>query len=902
MNHYQTIFFILFLLVNIAGVSAATTLIPPGGEVFLGEEGLDLSVALPFPFDAIAFFPPGSSPGYDIPLDIRTVERRGFAVIPSLYLDRTGPWYQWDSRRGAAGSVAVIVREPRVTVRIVQVTTMEDISSGTIPRGTALLMQLDTNIGSVAQRPGYNKNADGILDLLITTPGGGVLSGVETRSGWISLSGVTPEGSLQTVPPHQTGGWNTGARGAGGGYLYASGTYLVQPRLAFNRINENLQSLERTSYIRGASVTLGSDRAKITTSDDQVIRGNAFTVTISGTPSYPVYLWVDAGQKSGSSGDQPPMILFSQEGVYQDTPNGPYTIGSYRPSSYGGTSIRDLVPHEPYGGVKYYARVLPDRDGKRTIEFRTSEQTDDTRYTIRIESQSATGQTISEEASISVVKGYVGIETEKEVFAIGEEVKLSGYNTESCDTYLFITGPNLPSNGARLDRPRQAVRNGVSSSFTVASGDCETWNYRLYTGDLGIDAGTYTIYAVPSPVDRNNLGSVPYQTIPLTLRRPYVSLQTQVTDVARGDSLYLTGRSSGATRSGVAVWIFGKNYFRYDQTSIERDGSFEYKIPGAETNNMVTGQYSVIIQHPMSNGEFDIWPDGPRHLVLGNTPYPGAPIFRIGGSGSLQGPEAANALITALNSPFIDDTYTKYDIRVNSPKITTDVGSLTQVAGTPVVISGTTNLASGSRLLLEITDNRFAPTSKGDSQSSYGYSGTTEIWQGDIDRFFTFTVPTGRLAPGEYRLIIQAVTSDAVTTELLTITAEQIPAIDTTREVNQTGNITSPDDQHGSNVSPSLSPSENISQPEGFVTLPPVSVQPSPISTIPVVEKSEFEFGSSILILLAGVVMGAIIVGIGALIIFRKRGKEEQSDDSAGDDGLDIDHDSNGEVQDDKSH
>jgi hypothetical protein len=577
------------------------------------------------------------------------------------------------------------------------------------------------------------------------------------------------------------------------------------------------------------------------------------------------------------AGDQPPMILFAQEGVNQDAPGGPYFIGSYRPSSEGGRSIRELVPRQPYDGVKYYAMVTPDRDGKRTIELRTTDQTDDTRYTLKIESVTSSGQRVTDDIGITVVKGSVSLVTGKDVYSIGEEVKLSGYNTESCDTYLFITGPNLPSQGGRLDRPRQEVRAGDPSSFTVASGDCDTWEYRLHTGELGIDAGTYTIYAVPAPVDRYNLGSVPYQTIPLTLRRAYVSLQNQETDVARGDSLILTGYSSGGSGSEVAVWIFGRNFFRYDQAGVDRDGTFEYEIPAWQTDGMVAGQYTVIIQHPMGNGYFDLWPDRQRHLVLGRYPYPGAPVFRVGGPGALMGSEAANALITGLESTFIDDTYTRYDIRVNSPRISLDPSSLRQEEGYPVIIEGTTNLAAGKRLLVEISDNRFVPTKKTDRSDSYGFSGTTEISQGERDRFFQFMVPEGRLAVGEYRVIVQATESDAMTSGLLTV-ASPVPAEITTNQtpVNATGHSTQ---DIMVNTTMMITPAVPIPAstplapvPVETITTPPATETPVPEPPVPVYDERIFP-------LLTGIGVGLLIGGLIAVIISLIRRRDAGDDD-----------------------
>ncbi|HWQ64118.1 MAG TPA: MEMAR_RS02690 family S-layer glycoprotein [Methanospirillum sp.] len=871
----------LFLI--IPGLVAGTSVvIPPGGDVFLGEEGLDVRAAVPSPYDEIAFYPPGSSPGRDIPLDVRHLEKTSFSVSPNLYSDRTGSWYQWDSRMAVPGSIAFNVREPRVSVRILQRLTMEDISSGTVPRGSDLLFQMDTNLGSIAQRPGYNPASDGIFDLLISTPGGGTLTAVETKTGSsISLTRITPQDSLQVFPAIQTGGWDTGAVGSGN-YLYAAGMYTIQPKLAFNRADENLKSTSAGYNIRSASITLGSDRTTIGTRDDQVIRGHSFSVTISGTPGVPVYFWVDAGSRTGSPGDQPPMILFAQEGVSQDSPDGPYSIGSYQPTSAGGRSIRELVPREPYNGVKYYGMIVPDRNGKRTLELRTTDQTDDARYTLKVESQSGGSTVHTDEIPITVQKGSVSVATGKDVYAIGEEVRLSGHNSESCDTYLFITGPNLPSAGGRLDRPRQAVTTGNPSSFTTASGDCETWDYRLYTGELGLDAGTYTIYAVPAPVSRNNLGSVPYQTISLTLKRPYVSLMPQETEVAKGDSLTLTGMSSGVGSGTVAVWIFGRNYFRYDQASVERDGHFEYEIPAWQTSDMVAGQYVVIIQHPMTNGEFDIWPDGQRQLVLGRYPYSGAPIFRVGGPGALMGSDGANALISALNSAYIDDTYTRWDIRVMSPKINLNSTSLRQDADGPVKIWGTTNLGAGKRLLIEVSDNKFAPTRKDTRDDSYGFSGTAEIQEGVGERYFSLTVPKGKLAPGEYRVLVQGVESEATTSGLLTIT-QPTPAVtlqptirpDTPTQIeNGSSNRLNESVNETPTVRSSTQLIPTISQVPQVTPVTPVQTPLSVATQVP--EQSDDRMFS----LVTGMGAGLLIAGLVALLVYvlRRKGDDESED------------------------
>ena len=104
--HSRLLGFLLILVIFCIPILADPVVIPPGGEVYLGEEGLDISYAIPYPYTSIAYFPAGSSPGRDQPLEIMQVSQGRFSVIPDLFYDRTGAWYQWDQVRGMPGQVA----------------------------------------------------------------------------------------------------------------------------------------------------------------------------------------------------------------------------------------------------------------------------------------------------------------------------------------------------------------------------------------------------------------------------------------------------------------------------------------------------------------------------------------------------------------------------------------------------------------------------------------------------------------------------------------------------------------------------------------------------------------------------------------------------------------------------
>jgi hypothetical protein len=138
--------------------------------------------------------------------------------------------------------------------------------------------------------------------------------------------------------------------------------------------------------------------------------------------------------------------------------------------------------------------------------------------------------------------------------SMGDSVTLTGYSSGSPYVYLFLTGPNLPVNGVALnDITRRADQGG----FTRVSVDGDDrWTYTWHTGSIGgrLDEGTYTIWVVNGPNDRSRLAWADYQTLPITLGKPYVTVDTPVQpggmnlhSVPEGASLVINGEYRGKT-------------------------------------------------------------------------------------------------------------------------------------------------------------------------------------------------------------------------------------------------------------------------------------------------------------------------------------------------------------------
>jgi hypothetical protein len=138
--------------------------------------------------------------------------------------------------------------------------------------------------------------------------------------------------------------------------------------------------------------------------------------------------------------------------------------------------------------------------------------------------------------------------------SLGEEVAIAGYSTSGPYVYLFLTGPNLPVNGVALHDITTRADEGFFTRVSVDGDD--RWEYTWHTGSPGgrLDEGTYTVWVVSGPNDRSRLARADYRTIPVTLKKPVVSVDTPVQpggmdlhSVPDGASVTVNGEYRGRT-------------------------------------------------------------------------------------------------------------------------------------------------------------------------------------------------------------------------------------------------------------------------------------------------------------------------------------------------------------------
>jgi hypothetical protein len=154
---------------------------------------------------------------------------------------------------------------------------------------------------------------------------------------------------------------------------------------------------------------------------------------------------------------------------------------------------------------------------------------------------------------------------------IGDTLPLSGSAPGADTIYLYLTGPNLPPNGVKLDDISVPVITGVPSTFVqVPVSADDTWEYSWNTRTQGgvLDAGIYTVYAVTSPTGRLDLtGRDSYAIITVQLTPPTLT-------AGFGGSLTIISEPSGGR--------------------VRVDGVTEGATP-LELTNVTAGEYTVEI-------------------------------------------------------------------------------------------------------------------------------------------------------------------------------------------------------------------------------------------------------------------------------------------------------------------
>ncbi|MCM2465054.1 hypothetical protein [Methanoculleus oceani] len=116
-------------------------------------------------------------------------------------------------------------------------------------------------------------------------------------------------------------------------------------------------------------------------------------------------------------------------------------------------------------------------------------------------------------------------------------------------------------------------------------------------------------------------------------------------------------------------------------------------------------------------------------------------------------------------------------------------------ANETLTISGTTNLAPGNHLLVEVTPVGFEPTNKSAPGGTGGTSGTAVVEEGNATaNTWSFTVDTSGFEPGVYTVTVEWVEGDATASTTFTVVeaATATPTVTTPAATATTPPATAP--------------------------------------------------------------------------------------------------------------
>ena len=370
---------------------------------------------------------------------------RNFTVALTDFAGYAGYWYLVDpatntSVIGSDGKPRVVfmVRDPQLDIRVWDFDTASDVTGKSVRRGDSLGFRIDTNmygaLNDMYRSPVYGDTSlDGYIDIIVKNEStqlpdrqnsyGTIFieedslnlnhaSGPATRNNptytYTKLADRlnTPRNLLRqnvssaswmwgdSQNPTSPFPWATGVEDGGGQPVYDTVTYTVMAESRLNNMKENYKQggpdYTGKTVSQSWTVTLVNETVKIESDHKSVLRGDRFSVTITGKPQTAYYLWIyNTGTMTGAPDDQPPTILVSAP-VYQDPYDGPYIIGTRSIIGAGGKRITENVPRttENVSKNEYYAKVVTSSSGTAVVEIQTSPETKPGSYTIRTESNS----------------------------------------------------------------------------------------------------------------------------------------------------------------------------------------------------------------------------------------------------------------------------------------------------------------------------------------------------------------------------------------------------------------------------------------------------------------------------------------------------------------------------------
>lgn len=465
------------------------------------------------------------------------------------------------------------------------------------------------------------------------------------------------------------------------------------------------------SYLNGAPFhfTISSSTVSLTVEPTTVQSGKEFTITVSGKPNEMFYL----------------------------KPNDKYMV---KPGQEHFEYGENLITIGQNGSTRLALTAV-----SRGI------------FTLQLCSKD--GKTVEDDCEIEIVRATLTAEADKDSYYMGTDVTLRGTNESTIyPLYYYIEGANISFQQIPDD----------SLKPTMTGKEWETTIKGSYFSGLKLDTAAYTIYV--SSVGPDGQGKYDKQTVTgpnavvstatVRLIKPQITITSSTSIVIQDENLVVKGVAE--TASQVRYYIFGNNKHCSDTVDVGRNGNFVIDKTLLK-NEFDTGQYFMVIQHPMYDGDFNVaaGKSGGEDVVAlnttGNALNPDGTVATdsqiLFSLNERQSSNAAQALCNAIDSEDIDDIYTKCSFVLKADATTVDPIPSEVTRGMPFTVSGTAARVDGTSISVELLSTTFSPESKYSATSA---SFVTMITYPGADGKWAVTFDTSGLNIDTYNISVSA--------------------------------------------------------------------------------------------------------------------------------------------------
>ena len=233
-NAKGCVLLILGILFLINPVFAAISTIRPGETVFLGEQGLDITLAMEgdtqigwWASAAViaTTYPDGS---------VSVSNPTSFSVSPNIFGTKTGVWYHLKPS-GQANGTAFNVADPQLDIKVWDTTVNVDVTDTWVSTDDELQFRINSNLVPISQRSGVTSVP---ITIKVQSPDGAIYTDLFDNAGT-----RTPIVDYQiTSTPQSTGSiWGTAKRA-----LYPPGTYTIWAECNVNSMKDNYDVAGKT--------------------------------------------------------------------------------------------------------------------------------------------------------------------------------------------------------------------------------------------------------------------------------------------------------------------------------------------------------------------------------------------------------------------------------------------------------------------------------------------------------------------------------------------------------------------------------------------------------------------------------------------------------------------------------